>query len=105
MFKLFNNGVIRFVKQIGGGYKNGNPAEAKSVEGEPYPCHIVINTDDKKGMNEGGAFRRATYLIFMDKITTEDEIVRITLNGKELGEFVIQSVKSGKLLNRMEIAV
>jgi len=105
MFGIFNNGEVCFLKQIDSGFENGNPIEAKTVESEPVPCHIVVNTDDKKGRYEDGKFQQYAYVIYMNDTVIDADIVKLTRSGEYLGDFVIQSVERGKLLNRVKIYV
>ena len=105
-FSKFDNGTICFVKQVGGGFDaNGNPIEAATEDSQPYPCHITVNSDSKKGKNRDGRFQVCNYEIYMNKLPIEAEMVKLTQDGKDLGEFEIQAVVPSRLLNRVKILV
>jgi len=102
----FDNGTICFIKQIGGGFdEHGNPIEALQKSSKPHHCHIIVNSDSKKGKTSDGRFQVCSYEIYMNKINIDAEIVKLTLGDKFLGEFEIQSIVPSKLLNRIKILV
>jgi len=105
-FGKFDNGTICFIKQTDGGFDdNGNGIEALQTESQTYPCHIVVNTNSKKGKNEDGRFQVCSYEIYMDKINIDADIVKLTREDKFLGKFEIQTIIPSKLLNRIKIFV
>ncbi len=101
------NGYIEVKNIIGGGIgDDGLPVAASADYSAPIAARIQTLRHDKEGRYEDGRFIANSYHIFipLDMNFTADE-VRITLNGRCMGNFTVQNIEYLTLVNKVKITV
>lgn len=86
--------------------EDGQPIIAESAWSEPVRCFIKTNTHDNKGVSVGGTFTREAYEVLIERIPEglNTDTVRLTRDGRELGEFKVQDIQCVSL-DRIKIIV
>lgn len=85
---------------------NGIPIISANPEwSTPIPCAIKTNTRNNKGVYRDGKFEIATYEILIEAAEIEAKRVRLEMNGKGIGEFVVQDIQELLSVGRVKILV
>lgn len=85
---------------------NGIPIISANPEwSTPIPCAIKTNTRNNKGVYRDGKFEIATYEILIEAAEIEAKRVKLDMNGKSIGEFVVQDIQELLSVGRVKILV
>lgn len=85
---------------------NGIPIISANPEwSTPIPCAIKTNTRNNKGVYRDGKFEIATYEILIEAAEIEAKRVTLDMNGKSIGEFVVQDIQELLSVGRVKILV
>lgn len=87
---IIQNGTIEVKTKTGGGIdpQTGFPVKGEEQWGEPIPCQLLPNRNDRLGRTNGEHFTVASYVVLIDEQPFDAEQVRLrTLDGQDLGEF------------------
>jgi hypothetical protein len=107
MSSVIENGALQIVgKTSGGGMAGGKPVPVQTALGDPIPCNIKTNTNDKKGFYIDGEFTRASFEVLIDEQPFDAERLVLTNNrGVKLGEFRVQDIQHLDFVNTVKITV
>ncbi len=102
---LPNNGYLEIEQTKGGGLVDGIPQQGEVSFSNKIPCHLLKNTEDKKGNYKDGKFIRISFTAWIDNDQDfKAQRVRITDNlGDIKGVFEVQSIEVLNLVNRIKI--
>lgn len=85
---------------------NGIPIISANPEwSTPIPCAIKTNTRNNKGIYRDGKFEIATYEVLIEAAEIEAKRVKLEMNGKGIGEFVVQDIQELLSVGRVKILV
>ncbi len=100
-----NNGYIEVeqITEAKDGY--GFPTDDTAVSyGKKIPCHILKNTEDKRGDYKDGKFIRYAFTVWFEMQDFKAEKVRLTDNrGNVKGVFEVQNIEFCDLTGRVKI--
>jgi hypothetical protein len=84
------NGTITAKVKAGGGLEtDGYPIKPAESWLQPVPCHIRVNRKNNLGKQNGNTFIIASYEVLIESQQFESERVKLTENGRDLGEFSV----------------
>lgn len=103
---MITNGTIQYQVTTGGGYDlKGNPIPVLSAWSDPTVCGIKQNSSENKGTYVDGKFKTSSYEVLVENAPEEVKRVKLTLAGRVLGEFPVQSVRPLTNVGRIKIVV
>lgn len=104
---MIHNGMIYIQDLTGGGVdSNGEPIHAGHGWGEPFPCAISTNSDNRMWRYQDGVFRKASFTVLVEGYALpEMSHIRIVRRCEELGEFDVLSVERLTSVGRTKIIV
>ena len=84
----------------------GELVESTSLWSEPIPCHIKTNSDNRRGKDEDGEFRQASFTILTEQMDNLSfNRVRLERQGEDLGEYGVMNAENIESQNRTQILV
>lgn len=106
---IIENGTLQTISTSGGGLLHGRPVAVTEAVGEPIPCNIKTNTNDRHGKAVDGVFQRTDYVVLIDTLAvatfTAQRVVLTDNRGQKLGEFRVQDVQHLDCVGAIEIHV
>jgi hypothetical protein len=103
----YPNGTISYKSNSGGGLDDdGNPIAIIDEWTIPQPCHVDTINHNESGRYIGGQFVNSSYNVYIPLVQPFDyKRVKLTQDGKDLGEFVIQDVSVKHINGKIQIVV
>jgi hypothetical protein len=84
------NGTIAAKVKTGGRLgTDGYPVKPDEAWGRPIPCHVKVSKRNNLGKQNENTFKIASYEVLIEPQPFEEERIRLTENGRDLGEFSV----------------
>jgi hypothetical protein len=103
---IYPNGILYCKITSGGGYdEDGNPVAVVESWGEAVTCHIDTASHSNDGYYDNGNFTKAQYVVFIENQPFDAKRIKLTLDGGDLGEFLVQDVQIKHINKKIQIMV
>jgi hypothetical protein len=100
------NGTITAGVMTGGGFDaNDYPIKPDESWSLPIPCHVKMNRRNNLGKHNGNTFIIASYEVLIEPQPFEAERVKLTENGRDLGEFSVMYTEYLEAVGAVKIVV